>query len=210
MGMDRHYKREAESFKDHVAKYTVFKNEHGKEIEQIQFGKPGTGNYFIKYWFKDGILCVSGDLGDAVYNWHHSIGKLINFDVCLSYMMGKCVASEVGRRFVQWSDEDALDDLKEHIDQYHNDEPERYKTWEEFKKSFIDEYDIDGYPEFEASLENQHDWVEWIRDNEDKVVKWFGQDYWEFLYDIGNVTHIRAYLHWKGLCLALEQLKANH
>lgn len=209
MSMQRHYERATEDFKDHVALYTVFKNEHGKEIEQIQFGKPSgenkalpgfSYNYYMKFWFADGLLCISGDLGEAVYNWHHSIGRLINFNVGLSYMMEKCVSSEVGRRFVQWSAEDAIDGLKEHVDQQHDDVPERYKTWDEFNE------ECSGY---HNSLDNQHDWVEWIRDHDTEVEEWFGQDYWEFLYDIGTVTHIRGHLHWKGLCLALEQLKAN-
>lgn len=202
MGITKHYKREAGHLKDHTARYTVFKSDDGHEIEQIIFGKMlsegvFSSHYYIKYWFSKGLMCVSGDLGDAVYRWHSSIGNLKNINVCLSYIMCKCVASEVGRSFKEWSEEDAIAGLKEHIDMYYKDDPICYKSWDDFETSC---------PDYKENLGSKEEWAHWIINNEDAVIAYFGNDYWEFIPGIGEVTHLRGYLHWKGLCMAQKQL----
>lgn len=87
-------------FKDHVPCVTV-----GPTGCVIRWAKPGTSTYWCDYILHGRFLIVVGDIGEAVYEWSEKVTpqflRGINFD----YMMGKCQASNTGRRDMQWSEE---------------------------------------------------------------------------------------------------------
>ena len=109
-------------FKDHVATIT----EH-EGVTILDWRKPGTFMYAVKYVMVGNKLFISGDIGDAVYDltWEATIDS---FDtVNLSYFTGKLSCSsrekydfneklaqaQINEYFIDWCDVDNVRDLEE-------------------------------------------------------------------------------------------------
>lgn len=75
----------------------------------IKWENPKSWNYGCRYLLHRRWLCVVGDIGEATYEWGQNItiGFLAGCD--FDYFHGKCRASEVGRRFVQWDERKAAE-----------------------------------------------------------------------------------------------------
>ena len=89
-----------EWFVDHVAKMTMTRFDHdGQVIIMIDWKRPDTYNYSVRYLIDGGMIIVTGDLGDAIYGF----GQRLTFDKILQldwhYFIHKCCASETGRNY---------------------------------------------------------------------------------------------------------------
>lgn len=109
-------------FKDHIA---TIKEHDGVTI--LEWRKPGTFMYAVRYVMVGNKLFISGDIGDAVYDltWNATIDS---FDTAnLSYFTGKLSCNsrnkydfnnklarkEIKEYFIDWHDIDSIGDLEE-------------------------------------------------------------------------------------------------
>lgn len=102
---EREYIRN-EWFKDHVATVT----EHGG-VTFLDWSKPGTSFYSVRYIFSGSSLFITGDIGDAVFSltWRATIESFEK--VNLSYLMKKLSCSSRDRW--NFNDEEAFRQLDE-------------------------------------------------------------------------------------------------
>jgi hypothetical protein len=86
----------AEWFKDHQATAAC-----GSCPDTIEWRRPGTSNYAMRFILLSNYIIVTGDVGDAIYAWtcETTRKQLLRFD--WHYFIGKCVASETGRDYTQ-------------------------------------------------------------------------------------------------------------
>lgn len=185
-------------FKNHVATYKIFKAEDGETIEYLRWGKPKSSIFSISYMFRFGLLFVYGDLGDAVYQWHPSIGTLPSLATCsLDYFAGKCSASECGRGYKSWNEACAREGLIDYItDEVSYNEDGR--TFEEISESFRL---LGGWNE----IYSEYSWIQWL---ENHGHEFFGDAHYEY-GGIGMEIDSRCRSHLVGLKMAFEQIEAQ-
>ncbi len=192
---DENIKSVKSDFANHVAKIKYF-GENGDLFTEIIWKHPDHHYSEIRYVFRYGFLLVYGDLGEASYQWYPSVSPEFVADCTLDYMMEKCQASEKGRNFKEFSSEEA----EKYLRWYLNYEAEcgtkesHYEpiSFEEVLKEYnIVEVDI-GY-----AGEHEHAFVQFCYDT---FIDFEG-------YDGGHIYSIRAYHHWIGIKMAVEQLK---
>jgi hypothetical protein len=191
----RDEKRIRENYKDHIVEYNKYFKLHENggvldEIEVIKWRKPGTCCYYIKYIIDGGFLFVSGDLGEAIYQWSDKINLEFLAKCDIYYFIGKCRASEVGRDFKDWDEERAKEVLKEYSEDH------KCFSWKEFEET-----------EGLSNLGSKIDWIGWLNDYHLGESKVLGEDFWEWAYDCGDVINIRGIYHKIGLNMAFKQLK---
>ena len=95
---EKSHKLAAEWFKNHSA--TAFQSGNGgSKLTVIDWRKPDTGNYAMRFTVSQNCVVVTGDVGDAIYCFTGEIDleKLASFD--WHYFVNKCVASETGRHY---------------------------------------------------------------------------------------------------------------
>jgi hypothetical protein len=89
----------AEWFKDHKA--TPVSDWRTPHPNIIDWRRPDTSNYAMRFIISGGHVIVVGDVGDAIYGF----GSVLTFEFLAGtdwhYFWGKCVASETGRRYEQ-------------------------------------------------------------------------------------------------------------
>ena len=166
----------------YLSEHTATHEQRG-DIEIVRCFKPGTGVYWIGYWFSKGTLAVYGDCGNAVYQWHKSIGSLAEVADCnLDYFAEKCQASPFGRGFKTWNRDVAEDRLRE------------------FSASMDEPVDPELLREALESLDSEYEWNVFREEHGDEVI---GSDSWEHC-DIGMTVDIQCRLHLAGLKKAFE------
>lgn len=211
------------SFDNHIANYWNLSSEGTPNLEIVRFQQPGTNNYFIEFILTNGTLFVRGDLGEAAYRWYGKTTFPWLSTINMDYMMGKCQASEVGRRFVQWDEGYAREKLKQHIDDYVDED--KLHEWmledDDFEVNEEDEFTEDQYAAGRGkwrdyclkdilslcNIDSQQEWVDDINRLDDPGEVFGDQDYWEWAYDIGEVPNTRMYCHYIGLRLAIKKLQ---
>lgn len=178
-------------FASHVATYQSA-DMGGATVEWLKWKNPENGFYRVDYMCLGGtVLCVSGDIGEAVYN---SGGKSMEWwTKCdVGYFASKCYASESGRGYKAWDDAIA-----------------RQRVIDEVASRRNDEYEIDEDLVEEAirAIEGgRHEWDEWMRSDECRSV--FGDDWWDYVPNFGVIVAPRCALHLAGLKMAFAQLQA--
>ncbi len=179
----------AEWFKDHQP---VYKN-YG-EIEHLIWQRPGTSYYAIHYTCLTslGTLFVMGDLGEAVYRWSGDVSLEWISKCDLSYFSGKCCASEMGRQYLDWSEEIAKKRIHEH---------------------FTDDQDCKGYKAyldsyFPNTIHSKEEFTQCLSDSgAGDPYDIFGDD-WYWVGGAGEVISIRCHAHLVGLRMAFPKEKA--
>lgn len=185
-------------FKDHKATLT----EYG-DIAVLDWRKPGTSNYAVRYVFDGYRMYIGGDIGEAVFNltWKATVESFL--DVNISYFISKMA---VGER-TTWDGETAkqalLDWKKERF------ENEEYYFNEKFTKDDFKELII-NLIDTTDKCNSQEEWAWKYVNGEygDDIYK-FDNDYWEWIYDIGNVVPYHTYGFLIGLQMAAKQLKES-
>lgn len=88
-----------EWFVNHKALKSDLWNPHGVSYLVIDWRRPDTGNYSMKFIIAGSNVIVIGDVGDAIYAFERSqtLEMLKTYD--WHYFVGKCVASETGRKY---------------------------------------------------------------------------------------------------------------
>jgi hypothetical protein len=161
---------------------------HG-DLTVLDWKKPGTIIFGVRYVFDGRLLYVSGDIGEAVFKFSGNIG--VDFSECgLDYFEGKLRASSRERR--DFEKDEAIKELDDRV------------------KNIVDE----GYePIPEDTIKELKDIIEdctTVSEFQTKIheldLNKFGDDWWEWLPELGSVFpgEIRAYLI--GLQMANEQL----
>lgn len=174
------------NFKDHIATLT----EHG-DLKVLDWRKPGTIFYYVRYVFDGNKIYITGDLGEAVFHltWKAEIHSFDN--IGLGYFHEKLSAYHSDK--YDFSSEQAIKRLTEWID--------------DLKESNI-EYDHDEMQELLEKVRgcNQEwEWVEVIHEHQDFISD-LEADYWEWFYNIGRSYPIRFQSYLIGLQMASEQL----
>lgn len=178
-------------FKDHVAKYEIL----NERISVLEWKRPDTIIYGVRYVMDGSRLYISGDLGEAIFNLTWKASPASFEDINLGYFHSKLPAYHDPK--YDFDSEQAVEELKETIEEYLED------GWKEkeltpFKKLIPEAY----------SCTNMKNWEYIITQNYDEITE-ISPDAWEWIFGIGRdyPSRIRAYLI--GLKMANEQLKGD-
>jgi len=87
-----------EWFKEHTASF-ILETIPPTEATILNWQKPGTWNYGMRFIIHRRWLVVLGDLGEAVYGWGQDITPDFLAQLNFDYFHSKCEASENGRKF---------------------------------------------------------------------------------------------------------------
>ena len=100
----------------------IFENHVLKIIDDrtLLFKQPNSGFDSLKFTLIDNSLVVTGDLGDAIYQFGNNPPLSWNFlsGLSLSYFAAKCRASSVGTPFRRWSSKKAAALFEKRFDEY--------------------------------------------------------------------------------------------
>ena len=165
-------------------------------IKIIEFQKPGTSNYYIKYIIdrNSGNLIVTGDLDDAIYSWYGNIFLDFLAGLNIGYFNSKCTANEGGN--YEWDREEADRNIDQHWKDYYEEEYNdcHISCREELDKIKIALENLQNYTDDEMAYENEAS----NYDAED--------DAWEWIYDVGKVIPLRHRLHLYGLKIIKKKI----
>ena len=153
----------------------------------LDFRRPGSGMFAVRYRFDGPWLCVTGDVGAATYRYYPEIsfGALANSS--LEYFAGLCEASEYGRQFLNWDSDVCRSFLHEWFEE-NGEDVYGERPAKEFRESA--EGAVGSCAEFDLFLD-EHGYDA------------FGDEFWELSF--GNVIADRCQIHHLGLRLAWEQ-----
>jgi hypothetical protein len=156
-------------------------------VTTIEWKKPGTGIFGVRYVLWGGTLYVSGDIGEAVYCWSSEISIQFLASCNLDYFLGKCQASETGRSFVEWDDDVARYKLDDMLKDEAECEGVSVESTELFKI-------LEGVSDKEGCESAAREAYDGDGDSERASM----------IHDAGEVPNMRAIAHWKGLRMIQE------
>lgn len=188
----------------------------GRSTEFLTWKRPNSSIYSVYYEYYNGLLVVHGDLGDAIYQWHRDIGDLEDVSkVELDYFASKCLASEVGREYVEWDRQKAKrrvlelirDCVGEYIEIELPDDDNEFNNTAQYMRTTDDEFNELHYKFINErgydALNSREEWIQWLDFNGYEV---FGDDCFEYA-NIGNKINLRCQAHLIGLKMAFEQIR---
>lgn len=188
-GLDQDQEIRSHWFKDHQATY----EEHG-DLKVLQWKKPGTIYYMVRYVFDGCKMYVSGDLGEAVFCFTEKADLFRQCKYSLYYFEVKLTAFSEDRR--GFDSDQAIQRLREWLKEIKEDEAI---------------YDHDSMRElFEEarSCNSKSEWAGIVNQHSDFISE-LDCNYWEWFYNIGDVIPIRIRSYLVGLKMAAEQLQAK-
>ncbi len=181
-------------FKNHIAEFHEMVV-NGNKLWLLNWAKPGSNHLAVKYTYSNGVLSVTGDLGESMYYWgnHNHLQAVANFRPY--YFIGKRIGGsfknyeydstkaekEIKRIFIDngwFKGEMAREDAKELYD-------EIVSIFSEYNDPELCE--TIAYAKTE--LENVGDWYEYGFRN------------------AGKTPHTWCWFQHVGLVMAVEQLK---
>lgn len=178
-------------FKDHRATLT----KHGN-ITVLDWREPGTCIYAVRYVFDGSRIYITGDIGEAVFRltWEADVHSFN--DIHIGYFYKKLQAYSGDK--MDFDENKAVKKLKEW--KYQLDE-DGY------------EYDIEDMQSLIKAVwgcssvnELAH---EIVNDRFSYFISELDTDYWEWIYNIGDVIPWRVQAYLIGLKMASEQLKGE-
>ena len=194
-------------FSDHVAEYTQVND----KISILNWRKPNSSIYSVRYVMDGCRLYVSGDLGEAVFNLTWNATPESFEDINLGYFHEKLAAFH-GDRY-SFSSEEAVERLQEEINNLENNYQD-YGYDSENDEEFIDRIStLELMQDVATDCSKAKEWETRIAyDGYDPLfdqLQKYDNDCWEWIFEIGNVIprRVRAYLI--GLKMANEQLKGD-
>lgn len=175
-------------FKNHKATFKTFSCAGFKDMEVLYWKDPDSWNYSTTYIIDRSTLTVHGDIGEAVYRWRQEITWEFLAGCDLDYFVGKCQASETGRQFQIWDEDECLAAAKQYL-----------------KDTGVskDHEEILDYAKDYMYFQNE--WAQFVYNDTD-YGKYFLDDDCS-LMSVGWDVHPRAVGHWLGIKMAIEQLK---
>lgn len=186
-------------FADHEAK--VMHENKETNFLHVRWKKPGSSTYWMDLFVTYDSLMVRGDLGEAIYCWHGRVTPEFLLDCELDYFMGKCEASEKGRKPTDWIKAVALEWL---------DEQKRYMLEccdGDLSKEESERFD-EVCDELRALADSKQGWLNYVNEHyHDEIQEAFGDDAWESgVFSAGEVVDVHNILHWHGMKLAFKAL----
>lgn len=185
-------------FKDHKAVLT----KHG-DLEVLDWRKPGTSNYAVRYVFDGYRMYISGDIGEAVFylTWKAHIHSFNGLNI--GYFLEKMEAGEE----TKWDSEAAEQSLLEWKE-------ERLQNPEDYFENKTEEAEfeilVDNLIDAANDCNSTEQWCwQYVHGEYEEEISRFDDDYWEWMYTIGNVTPYHTYGFLIGLQMASEQLKES-
>jgi hypothetical protein len=161
-------------------------------------------------------VIIIGDYGDAIYGSFSkpSLEWLSSLD--LVYFKNKCKSSEVGKDYIEWNTNEAYKNFKEYFVEFFgytkysdsDSDSDSGIGWDSMSDEEQMEFSVNQLSlldtpieleEITEYLQCKEDWVYYINDNLELIVSIFGCDYWEFLYDLGDLIDYRCILHLEGI-----------
>jgi len=161
------------------------------DMKVLQWSKAGTNTYMCRYVFDGNKMYISGDIGTAVF-WLTWKAEIHSFNgIHVDYFEEKLDAYSGDRR--NYNSKKAVSRLKE---------------WK--KQLGRKKYDKDMFQELIAGAEsssNKSQWAyEYVNGHCHDIVRELDQDYWEWIYDIGDEMPARIHGYLIGLKMASAQL----
>ena len=97
--IEKSHKLASEWFLIHVAKFIGANRLSELEPVVIEWRRPETSNYAMRYIITGNYVIVTGDVGEAIYGFGQNLTleMLTKFD--WHYFINKCCASETGRNY---------------------------------------------------------------------------------------------------------------
>lgn len=188
-----------EWFKDHKAELVYFHKVtllKAEEIIVLDWRKPDTCIFAVRYVFDGNHMYVSGDLGEAVFHFTEKADPDRIAGYNLSYFNEKLKAFADPRRdFNKETAKTYLNDWRKE----HSDEAEGFgrKTWAE------------AWQELYNMAEDCSTVKEWEIKLADFNINRMGNDAWEWIYSIGDEVPLRLQSYLIGLKMAVEQLRVK-
>lgn len=175
-------------FVNHKALYVKYMAPNGWGIEWLQWRDPNSSFYAMWFVRMGPFLFVSGDVGEATFQWGECNDLEFIAGCDLDYFAGKCRASEHGAGFQSWDEHRAGDRLTELLS-------ESSEMTERFEER-------NGW----RCLYSRHEWDEWAANHAEKV---FGQDWWDSSITVSPGMGIdpRCELMLEGLKMAVKAMK---
>lgn len=205
-------------FKNHKASLEKL----SEDVSILRWREPGTSAYSVRYIFDYNKIYITGDLGDAIFKIYDKVDleKVASFDIYYFHKKLTAIDEE------KWSfnSEKAIARLKEEIKEVNENKAE-YLGLDEDGTGIIDELSdeqqskVDEYDEYiemfnsmisEAEECNfRSHWVQSIYQNYLDDLSDYDNDFYEWIFDIGNEypREIQAFLI--GLKMAAKQLKES-
>ncbi|WP_394887657.1 hypothetical protein [Clostridium butyricum] len=181
-------------FKNHKAVLT----KHG-DLEVLDWKKPGSCTYAVRYVFDGSYMYITGDIGEALFNLTWKAGVDTFNGISTSYFMEKMRAFSDERYY--FNVDTAKNELFEWKNNYLTDHYEMLED-EEFDDFFVELIDdLEG-------CSREWEWAAVINSKIDEIEK-YDMDYWEWMYNIGREVPARIYGYIVGLQMAAEQLKES-
>lgn len=177
-------------FKDHIADFQKIND----RISILDWNRPDTICYSCRYVFDGSRVYVSGDIGEAVFclTWKADIHSFN--DIHIGYFEEKLSAYSGERR--DFDSDKAVRRLREWVKGL-KEEGIKYDH-DEMKELFERARSCSSSDEWRYAFQEQSDFISDL-----------DQDYWEWMYSIGDEIPRRIYGYLIGLQMASEQLKAE-
>ena len=186
--------KQKEHFKEHVATLTDYGN-----IKILDFAKPGSSNYRIRFLFEEDYyrLHISGDLGELIAtNFNNMCYEEFNdFVHNTGYFEVKINCNS--RPIYEYDYDKTWQDLEEHLKDFEFPKYE-WETEEEARKDKIDEIMDDYVSDRQGLGSRAYDLVSEI-----------DSDCFEYFDDLGKQSTGILELYMLAFELAQEQLKGN-
>lgn len=171
------------------------------EVVLIDWKKPGTSINYILYIImpKRGLLFVAGDLGEATYWWGgcYDLGLEFLAGCDLQYFLSKCQASENGRGYPDWDQDEGVRRINEYIEMWTaDDDPANPSDLAKDRNEMVRRMRGGGQQEWMAYLiQSEGDWE-------------LDCDGYSALAGAGRVPNARGIAHLVGLKMIKEQSTA--
>jgi len=185
------YKKRAEEIVERFSKHVAEYSEVRENLEMLTFKKPGTSVDALWYIRHGGFLFVYGDLGEATYSWSENAPMLWISGLNLGYFHEKCRASEGGACY-KWFDWDA-DVAKESLEQSFKDDEDECEGQERIRFE-----ELFGW----NAIHNRDEWYQWVNDNGCEV---FGSEFYEWVFQVGEIIPYFCQMHLIGLREAFKE-----
>lgn len=156
---------------------------------EMVWAQPDSGDCLIRYTIvAERYLIVTGDLGDAVYEWSRPLSFEWLSGLSLSYFAEKCQASENGRGNRTWCAKACKERILSYAEGLEADDRNRV---------------LELIKDTGDAIEHEYSWMAWA----DMELREFWPDL-DGICDAGRVISVRCELHLLGLHMAIQQIEA--
>ncbi len=193
-----------EWFKDHIVSVRTYNG--GPDVSKIvvvDFRRPNTCTYAVRYVFDGNKVYVSGDLGDAVFNCTWRVSPVDKTWNSLWYIFEKLSASESGRE-MDFNSDVCVETVRQTL----------LESGENGDLVYPEDWGNDEISAYTALISGAQEaagadhWTQTIREVDDEYgLDRLDSDYWEWLYGAGNVMPPRIVGIITGLQIVSERLR---